>query len=106
MLARLNFVSQSESVNAYWAEENLNTIRCLMEQASVYRRAMAPVAIVVGLIGLAAAGLAQTVDWAGPGRFAGGWSVVAMGRIGLGEADKRNEPRECDAAATHFFFSR
>jgi hypothetical protein len=35
-----------------------------MEQASVYRRAMAPVAIVVGLIGLAAAGLAQTVDWA------------------------------------------
>jgi len=71
MLARLNFVSQSESVNAYWAEENLNTIRCLMEQASVYRRAMAPVAIVVGLIGLAAAGLAQTVDWAGPGRFAG-----------------------------------
>ena len=66
MLARLNFVSQSESVNANWAEENLNTIRCLMEQASVYRRAMAPVAIVVGLIGLAATGLAQTVDWAGP----------------------------------------
>ena len=58
MLARCNFVSQSESVNANWAEENLNTIRCLMEQASVYRRAMAPVAIVVGLIGLAATVLA------------------------------------------------
>ena len=78
MLARLYFVSQSESVNANWAEENLNTIRCLMEQASVYRRAMAPVAIVVGLIGLAAAGLAQTVDWAGPGRFAGYWLGVAF----------------------------
>ena len=49
-----------------------------MEQASVYRRAMAPVAIVVGLIGLAATGLAQTVDWAGPGRFAGYWLVVAF----------------------------
>ena len=49
-----------------------------MEQASVYRRAMAPVAIVVGLIGLAAAGLAQTVDWAGPGRFAGYWLGVAF----------------------------
>ena len=78
MLACLNFVSQSESVNANWAEKNLNTIRCLMEQASVYRRAMAPVAIVVGLIGLAAAGLAQTVDWAGPGRFAGYWLGVAF----------------------------
>lgn len=49
-----------------------------MEQASVYRRAMAPVAIVVGLIGLAATGLAQTVDWAGPGRFAGYWLGVAF----------------------------
>jgi hypothetical protein len=39
---------------------------------------MAPVAIVVGLIGLAAAGLAQTVDWAGPGRFAGYWLGVAF----------------------------
>ncbi len=49
-----------------------------MEQASVYRRAMAPVAIVVGLIGLAATGLAQTVDWAGPNRFAGYWLGVAF----------------------------
>lgn len=49
-----------------------------MEQASIYRRAMAPVAIVVGLIGLAATGLAQTVDWAGPGRFAGYWLGVAF----------------------------
>jgi len=49
-----------------------------MEQASVYRRAMAPVAIVVGLIGLAATGLAQTVDWAGTGRFAGYWLGVAF----------------------------
>jgi hypothetical protein len=24
----------------------------------------------------------------------------------LGEADKRNEPRKCDDAATHFFFKR
>ena len=39
-------------------------------------------------------------------RFAGGWGVVVIGRISLGEADKRNEPRECDDAATHFFFSR
>ena len=49
-----------------------------MEHAGLYRRALAPVAIVVGLIGLAAAGLAQTVDWAGAGRFAGYWLGVAF----------------------------
>jgi len=65
-------------VSANWAEENLKTIRTLMEQASVYRRAMAPVAIIVGSLGLAAAGLAQAVDWTGPERFAGYWLGVAM----------------------------
>ena len=78
MLARLNFVSQSESVNANWAEENLNTIRCLMEQASVYRRAMAPVAIVIGTLGLGAAGLAQAIDLIEPDYFAGYWLGVAL----------------------------
>ena len=78
MLVRFNFALQSESVNANWAEDNLNTIRRLMEQASLYRRAMAPVAFVVGLLGLAAAGLAQAIDWIGPGRFAGYWLVVAV----------------------------
>ncbi|HJN88848.1 MAG TPA: hypothetical protein QGG93_00850, partial [Verrucomicrobiota bacterium] len=64
-------------MSANWAEENLKTIRTLMEQASVYRRAMAPVAIIVGSLGLAAAGLAQAVDWTGPERFAGYWLGVA-----------------------------
>ncbi len=64
-------------MSANWAEENLKTIRTLMEQACVYRRAMAPVAIIVGSLGLAAAGLAQAVDWTGPERFAGYWLGVA-----------------------------
>lgn len=78
MLARFNFALQSESVNANWAEDNLNTIRCLMEQASVYRRAMAPVAFVVGTLGLVAAGLANAIDRTGPSHFAGYWLVVAV----------------------------
>ena len=46
-------------MSAQWAKENLTTIRPLMERASVYRRALAPVAIAVGVLGMAAAGLAQ-----------------------------------------------
>ena len=67
------------SVN--WAEENLNTIRTLMERASVYRRTLAPVAIAVGLLGLAAAGLAEVMGWTGQGRFAGYW--LGVGAVSL-----------------------
>ena len=65
-------------MSAQWAEENLNTIRTLMERVSVYRRALAPVAITVGLLGLAAAGLAVAMGWTGEGRFAGYWLAVAV----------------------------
>ena len=65
-------------MSAQWAEENLDTIRTLMERVSVYRRALAPVAITVGLLGLAAAGLATAMGWTGEGRFAGYWLAVAV----------------------------
>ncbi|MDP6794597.1 MAG: hypothetical protein QF721_11090 [Verrucomicrobiota bacterium] len=65
-------------MNANWAEENLKTIRSLMEQAQVYRRAMAPLAIQVGTVGVAAAGLAQAAGWVGPVYFAGYWLGVAV----------------------------
>ncbi len=77
MLVRLSFVLQSEPVNANWAEENLKTIRNLMEHAALYRRALAPVAITVGVLGLAAAAFAQAVDWTEPNRFAAYWMGVA-----------------------------
>ncbi len=64
-------------MSAKWAEENLNTIRTLMERASVYRRALAPVAITVGVLGMAAAGLAEGMGWTGQGHFAGYWLGVA-----------------------------
>ncbi len=77
MLVRLSFVLQSEPVNANWAEENLKTIRNLMEHAALYRRALAPVAITVGVLGLAAAAFAQAVGWTEPNRFAAYWMGVA-----------------------------
>jgi hypothetical protein len=61
-----------------WAEENLETIRTLMERASVYRHALAPVSIIVGIMGFAAAALAQALDWIGQDYFAGYWISVAV----------------------------
>lgn len=65
-------------MSAQWAEENLNTIRTLMERASVYRRALAPVAIAVGVLGMAAAGLAEGTGWTGQNNFAGYWLSVGV----------------------------
>ena len=36
-----------------WAEENLQTIRTLMERSAIYRRALAPIMLVCGISGLA-----------------------------------------------------
>jgi hypothetical protein len=40
-----------------WAEENLQTIRTLMERSAIYRRALAPIMIFAGLLGVASAAL-------------------------------------------------
>ena len=81
MLANSTLSCKVIDMSANWAEENLNTIRTLMERASVYRRALAPVAITVGLLGLAAAGLAEVMGWTGQGRFAGYW--LGVGAVSL-----------------------
>ena len=65
-------------MSAQWTEENLNTIRTLMERANVYRRALAPVAIAVGVLGIAAAGLDEGMGWPGKNNFAGYWLGVGV----------------------------
>jgi hypothetical protein len=40
-----------------WAEENLQTIRTLMERSAVYRRALAPIMLLAGVIGIITAGI-------------------------------------------------
>lgn len=49
-----------------------------MEHAGLYRRAMAPVAIIVGVLGLAAAVFAQAVGWTEANRFASYWMGVGV----------------------------
>jgi hypothetical protein len=42
-------------MNSNWAEENLKTIRTLMERSAIYRRALAPIMLLAGIIGVVAA---------------------------------------------------
>ena len=39
-------------MNPKWAEENLQTIRTLMERSALYRRALAPIMILAGIAGV------------------------------------------------------
>jgi hypothetical protein len=51
-------------MNPNWAEENLQTIRTLMERSALYRRALAPIMLFAGVMGVlaAAAGLVFHLD--------------------------------------------
>ena len=61
-----------------WAAEHLQTIRLLMERSALYRRALAPISIYVGAVGVvaAAAGWALKIDLTG--KFAIYWLVVSV----------------------------
>lgn len=41
-------------MNSNWAEENLQTIRTLMERSALYRRALAPIMLFAGILGIVA----------------------------------------------------
>lgn len=43
---------QSNYMEPNWAEENLQTIRTLMERSAIYRRALAPIMLFVGFVGV------------------------------------------------------
>jgi len=49
-----------------------------MEHVGLYRRALAPVAIFVGVLGIAAAVFAQAVGWTEPNHFTSYWMGVAV----------------------------
>jgi len=56
-LAGFGFAVQSMYMESNWAAEHLQVIRTLMERSALYRRALAPIMIFNGVVGLAAAGL-------------------------------------------------
>src|SRR5260221_4246385 len=76
-LANFGFALQSKHMEPKWAEENLQTIRTLMERSALYRRALAPIMLFAGALGLSAAtvGLFFHLD-----------SIRAFGTLWLGTA--------------------
>jgi hypothetical protein len=64
-------------MNENWAAENLQTIRTLMERSAVYRRALAPVTTLTGIVGLAAGGVGWLTQCDSPRRFVLFWFAVA-----------------------------
>lgn len=65
-------------MNENWAAENLQTIRTLMERSALYRRALAPVTMLTGVVGLAAGGVGWLTDCNSPRRFVVFWFAVAI----------------------------
>jgi hypothetical protein len=61
-----------------WAAEHLQVIRTLMERSAVYRRALAPVMIITGSIGLAGAVLACFVTIDSNRRFSFLWMGLSF----------------------------
>ncbi|MEW6303104.1 MAG: hypothetical protein AB1705_06515 [Verrucomicrobiota bacterium] len=61
-----------------WAAENLQTIRTLMERSAIYRRALAPLMITVGAIGLAASVFTCFQKIEQPKSFALFWMGVGL----------------------------
>ena len=64
-----------------WASDHLQVIRTLMERAAIYRRALAPVMIYNGCLGLAAAGAGILLRILTPHGFILFWAGVAV--VGL-----------------------
>src|SRR4051812_41953420 len=60
-----------------WASENLQTIRTLMERSAVYRRALAPLMIALGIIGVIAAIVGFLLGAGTPRSFAVFWMLVS-----------------------------
>lgn len=69
---------QSGCMETNWAVEHLQTIRILMERSALYRRALAPISIYVGTVGIAAAACGWWFKIEPAGRFAVYWLVVSI----------------------------
>ncbi len=61
-----------------WAAEHLQTIRTLMERSALYRRALAPIMIFAGLVGIGAAVAGRVLSIATQTGFIGYWMGMAL----------------------------
>jgi len=64
-----------------WAAEHLQVIRTLMERSAVYRRALAPIMALTGVIGLLAGVAGCVFKIEAPGSFALYWLVISLAAV-------------------------
>jgi hypothetical protein len=81
-----------------WVTEQLQTIRTLMERSAVYRRALAPIMLFAGFVGVLTAAVGLFFHFDSPRAFSGLWlaaaAVVIVGAffIARKQALKDHEP--------------
>jgi hypothetical protein len=64
-----------------WAAEHLQVIRTLMERTAIYRRALAPVALMMGILGILSGAAGWIWDLNSTRAFGGFWLLVSV--VGL-----------------------
>ena len=72
---------QSNGMETKLAAENLQVIRTLMERSAVYRRALAPITLLTGAIGVLAAGIGLHFQVESPRSFARLWLGTAVAAV-------------------------
>src|SRR5665811_980777 len=78
VLAGRRFARQSIGMESNWAADHLQVIRTLMERSALYRRALAPIMIFNGVVGLTAAALGWALKMGSPHTFILFWSAVSV----------------------------
>lgn len=68
-------------MESHWATEHLQVIRTLMERATIYRRALAPVMLTSGLLGIAGGIVGWFLHFDTPTVFALYWSAICVAGI-------------------------
>jgi hypothetical protein len=66
------------NMESNWAAEHLQVIRTLMERSALYRRALAPIMIFNGVVGLAAAVLGWALNIGSPRSYIFFWAGVSV----------------------------
>ena len=73
---------QSDAMENDWAAEHLQTIRTLMERSAVYRRALAPIMLFSGVLGIIGAVVGLCCHLDSMRQFATMWLVMAAVTVG------------------------
>jgi hypothetical protein len=67
-----------KTVNRHAASQHLEVIRTLMERSAVYRRALAPIMLMLGVLGITAGAAGYLLDFSGRARFSYYWMGVGV----------------------------